>query len=178
MKFEAVSEQNRKHEGEVVLPLRATKSSCGYDFVCTEDVVIEPQKRVFFFTDVKVELPQGKFLYLVVRSSLGVKKGLMLANTNGIIDADYYNNANNEGNIGLCLRNMLPSFEFTGNIQIGLPNDVNFLVPQIRDLKEQNTITLHKGDRVVQGIILDYYVTEFDNATQIREGGFGSTDNK
>jgi len=99
-------------------------------------------------TGVKAKMPDDWFLQLSVRSSLPLKHWLILGNGVGIIDADYYNNPDNEGHIYFQLINLLP-FD----------------------------IVLKKGDCIGQGVFLQYGTVADDNADGVREGGFGSTDN-
>ena len=98
-------------------------------------------------TGVKCEIPDGYYLELSVRSSCPLKHWLILANGVGIIDADYYNNPDNEGHIFFQIINLSP-FD----------------------------ILLRKGDTIGQGILKRYYLTDDDMAAGTREGGFGSTD--
>jgi len=98
-----------------------------------------------FWTDTKVKLDNGKFLQLSIRSSLA-KRGLQLTNAPGIVDEDYYGNPNNDGNIGFMVKN--------------------------NDMYDR---AIKKGDRIAQGIILDYHITEDDLASGKRKGGYGST---
>ena len=97
-------------------------------------------------TGMKCKLDPGTFLQLSVRSSSPLKYWLMLANGVGIIDADYYNNPDNEGEIFFQLYNLSPF-----NIQI------------------------KKGEAIGQGIILPYATVEADISAGERSGGFGST---
>lgn len=99
-------------------------------------------------TGIKCEIPDGFYLELSPRSSCPLKHWLILANSVGIIDADYYNNPDNEGHIYFQFINLSP-FD----------------------------IQLHKGDAIGQGILKKYYVTDDDAADGFRAGGFGSTDN-
>jgi dUTP pyrophosphatase len=103
-------------------------------------------KPTLVSTGVKCQLNPDCYLELSVRSSTPLKYWLILANSVGIIDSDYYNNPDNEGEIFLQLINLSPY-----NIQ------------------------LHKGDVIGQGIIKKYEITDDDNATGNRLGGFGST---
>lgn len=97
-------------------------------------------------TGMKCKLEPGTYLELSVRSSTPLKHWIMLANSVGIIDADYYNNPDNEGEIFLQLINVSP-FD----------------------------ICIKKGEAIGQGIIKPYLTTEDDNACGDRLGGFGST---
>lgn len=103
-------------------------------------------KPTLISTGLKCKLDPNTFLQLSIRSSSPLKYWLMLANGVGIIDADYYNNPDNEGEIFLQVFNLSPF-----NLQI------------------------KKGEIIGQGIILPYLITEDDSATGERTGGFGST---
>lgn len=99
-------------------------------------------------TGVKCKLEPDEYLQLSVRSSCPLKYWLILANGIGIIDADYYNNPDNEGEIFFQIINLSPM-----------------------------TILLKKGDIIGQGVILKYDLTDDDLVEKLRIGGFGSTDN-
>lgn len=99
-------------------------------------------------TGMKCHMPKGTYLELSVRSSTPLKNWIVMANGVGIIDADYYNNPDNEGEIFFQLINLSPF-----------------------------PIVLHKGDIIGQGIIKPYLTTKDDVATAVRTGGFGSTSN-
>ena len=103
-------------------------------------------KPTLVSTGMKCKLEPGTYLELSVRSSCPLKHWLILANSVGIIDADYYNNPDNEGEIFFQMINLSP-FD----------------------------IILRKGDIIGQGIIKPYLTTEDDNASGQRTGGFGST---
>ena len=130
------------------MPERKTQKSAGYDFCLPEDVVLEPGKLQLVPTGIKAYMQDGEYLGMHIRSSMAVKKHIMLVNNVGIIDADYYNNADNEGHIMLALLN-------TGNEPLALP----------------------KGECVAQGIFYNYLVADGDEevSKNIRGGGFGST---
>lgn len=159
------------------LPVRKTAQSAGYDFVVSKKTIVpsyackvmgmssnpdiftleEAAKKiknkdlgpVLVPTEVKCKLDPGTYLELSVRSSTPLKSLLVLANSVGIIDADYYNNPDNEGHIYFQVLNLSP-FD----------------------------IVLSPGDRIGQGIIKKYELTEDDIAEGERVGGFGSTTDK
>lgn len=199
-RFEAVSEEMRKvtpKGEEVVLPLRGTKSSCGYDFFATEDMSIKPGEKYLMWTDVKCHMEKGEFLMLDVRSSAGTKLDLMLGNTLGLVDGDYCDNLDNEGNIGICLRNLKPAIQIRGYAFAELPMFVRgegedmtlvsaqdegaekklmeFPVPIVDNLVEVNTVHIKKGERVCQGVVVKFQEVENCNSKEDRTGGFGST---
>ena len=130
------------------MPERKTQKSAGYDFCLPEDVVLEPGKLQLVPTGVKAYMQDDEYLGMHIRSSMAVKKRIMLVNNVGIIDADYYNNEDNEGHIMLALLNM-------GSEPVVLP----------------------QGERVAQGIFYNYLVADGDAETEkeVRGGGFGST---
>ena len=103
-------------------------------------------KPTLVSTGVKCHLEEGYYLELSVRSSTPLKYWIILANSIGIIDADYCNNPDNEGEIFFQVINLSPF-----------------------------PIQLRKGDIIGQGIIKKYEVTDDDKAEGLRTGGFGST---
>ena len=148
--FEIVDEKHRIFPNvDVQLPLRGSKKSAGYDFYSNEEVIIEPHEKHIFWTDMKSYMKDGEVLEIVVRSSIGIKKGLALSNTLGIIDKDYYQNQKNDGNIGICLHNM--------NI---FPEKIEF------------------GERIAQGIFKSFLESDNCNSEEERIGGIGSTNKK
>ena len=132
---------------DIKLPERATGNSAGYDFFAIEDVILPAKQLTRIMTGIKCRLRPYMVLVLANRSSNPSKKGLFLANGVGIVDADYYNNPDNEGEIG---------FEF-----------YNF---SNEDKK------IKKGEKIGQGIIMTYNKVQGDNTFGSRDGGFGSTD--
>ena len=147
MKFEEVIfTQKAYHHKPTFLPTRATNRSAGYDFYLKDDVTIKPGQTVFQQTDVKCKLSRDEVLLLFIRSSIGIKQKLVLANGTGVIDADYYGNADNDGNIGLTLYNY-----------------------------GTETVKLKAGEKIMQGVIVDYKISDNDCVTTGRYGGFGST---
>lgn len=184
-RFEKVS----KYENvDIAMPVRKTKYSAGYDMVAAEDYVIPSyndqidgildavyvdvrdqnyaidlplslgkmanytkkfkSRPSLVSTGMKCKLADNEYLELSVRSSSPLKYWIILANGVGIIDADYYNNPDNEGEIFFQLINLSPY-----------------------------PLEIKKGEAIGQGIIHKYEVTEDDNASGLREGGFGSTTN-
>ena len=162
---------------EALLPLRGSLTSAGYDFYATEDIDIKPQDKAKFATDVKVYMKPNEVFLMDIRSSKGIKDDLMIANTIGVIDSDYYNNTNNEGNIGICLRNLRPSMELEGyeTILHRSGNNSPVQIPLIKDLKEENTIHIKKGERVVQGFFVEFKESDNCNSDKERNGGIGSS---
>lgn len=128
-------------------PVRATTHSAGYDFYSPIDITIQPKSTAMIWTNFKAQFDHNIVLILSVTSGMG-KRGVMLANTIGVIDSDYYGNINNDGNIGIALYNY-----------------------------SDNPYTIHTGDKIGQGIFLPF-LTADDEATidNVRVGGFGSTD--
>ena len=143
--FEVVKDEHRKSSGEITLPQRATKYSAGYDFYSPVNVTIQPNESVLIWTDVKVHMYYDNVLLLFVRSSMG-KHPIVIANGTGVIESDYYGNSSNDGNIGFRLLNL-------GNT----PYEIKV------------------GDRIGQGVFTKFNITKDDAASNIRNGGFGST---
>jgi dUTPase len=82
-------------EADFELPKRSTKNSMAYDIYSPESFEVKPKESYMLKTGIKAYMREDEGLILNVRSSMG-KKHIMLANTNGWIDSDFYNNENNE----------------------------------------------------------------------------------
>lgn len=140
--FEQVSYNNN---GKI--PTRADNGSAGYDFYTAERIVIPPKTAVTFSTNIKASMEPDEVLMLYIRSSVGIKKHIMLSNGTGVIDSTYYNNPDNEGNIMCALYNYGDT--------------------------EQ---TIEAGDRVMQGVFVKYLTVENDQVmNKQRLGGIGSS---
>ncbi|MBN2540169.1 MAG: dUTP diphosphatase [Bacilli bacterium] len=136
-----------KFKNEIIsLPERKTSGSAGYDFSAAETTTIESHKIGFVSTGIKAFMPKDEVLQMYPRSSLSFKKSLIKANSVGIIDSDYYNNPDNEGEIKLILYNF-----------------------------GEEAVTIEKGERIAQGVFLKYFTTDDDENDIKRLGGFGST---
>ena len=135
------------YENKATLPKRGTKYSAGYDFYTANDSPIEigAGETVTIPTGIKAYMNNDEVLLLHVRSSVGIKRGLVLANITPVIDSDYVNSPN-EGNIILAIRN-------TTN----------------------ETVIIQPKERLAQGIFMKYLITDDDNASGERKGGIGST---
>lgn len=128
------------------LPERSTKNAAGYDFYNPERVEINPNEIVYVKTGVKAKFPEEVALLLLNRSSNPKKKGLELANGVGLVDADYYNNPDNEGEIAFAFKNT-------------------------RD----DIVVIEEGEKLGQGMFVPFFITNDDNVENERTGGFGST---
>ncbi len=135
------------------LPVRKTKAAAGYDIEAAEDCIIEPFKPgdnpTLVKTGLKAYMPDDEYLMLCNRSSNPKKKGLVMANSVGIIDADYYGNPDNDGAMMFAFYNV-----------------------------KDEAIKIKKGEAIGQGIFMKYLITDDDSADGVRMGGFGSTDKK
>lgn len=87
------------------LPIRDSKKTAGYDIYLLEDLEIKPNEIVKLPTGIKSYFNDDEVLLIVVRSSMGFKHNIRLVNQVGIIDADYYNNKDNEGHIFIKIQN-------------------------------------------------------------------------
>ena len=75
----------------IPLPYYATDGAAALDLhACTDgDVTIAPHERVMIPTGIAVAIPEGYVGIMAVRSSMGAKHGITLANSIGVIDSDY-----------------------------------------------------------------------------------------
>ena len=149
--FEVISDEFRKHPNiEIKLPKRGSSKSAGYDICTPVDIIIPPNGiSDAIQTDIKAYMLDDEYLEIVPRSSIGFKKGLMLINTCAIIDSDYYNNVDNDGNIGFKFKNLT-----------------------------NETVEIKAGERILQGIFKKYLTIDNDDCDIIRTGGTGSTGTK
>ena len=129
------------------LPTRATVGSAGYDFFSPLTFTLEPGETIKVPTGIRAEIAEGWVLMLFPRSGLGFKYRLQMNNTVGIIDSDYFY-SDNEGHIFVKLTN---------------------------DSKENKTVIVEVGQGFVQGLFIPFGITEDDNVSALRNGGFGST---
>jgi len=132
------------------MPVRKTKYSAGYDIEAAEDVVIPSFKKgdkpILVKTGLKAYMQDDEVLFLYNRSSNPKKKGLILSNSVGVVDKDYYGNTDNDGHIMFAFYN----------------------------IKEED-IEIKKGETIGQAVFQKYLVTDDDCADGVRTGGFGST---
>ena len=137
---------------DIHLPVRKTKKSAGYDIEAAEDVIIPPfklgTKPTLIPTGLKAYCQDDEWYMLVNRSS-GPKKGLVMPNSIGVVDADYYENETNDGHFYFQYYNVL-----------------------------DEEITIKKGDAIGQVIFQKFLLVDNDAADGIRTGGFGTTDKK
>ena len=162
-------------EQNIHLPQRSTFKSAGYDIEAAETIEIPShwQQLITYYlkefkllkvenkidtntllkptlvpTGIKAYMQEDEYLQIINRSSNPLKRFLILPNSVGIIDADYYNNAANEGHIYVQL------------VNYGLFN-----------------VTIQKGDRIAQGIFTKFLKVDQDQGgIAERQGGFGSSD--
>lgn len=132
----------------VVIPQRKTSKSAGYDIVVLtdEDVYLNPGQSANLATGLKACMEDDEVMLLFIRSSLGIKKGITLSNSCAVIDADYYNNPDNDG---------------------------HFILNVINTSNEVQCIPARS--RVAQAIFVKYLTVDDDEATGERIGGIGST---
>ena len=137
-------------EKSINLPERKTKYSAVYDVEAAEDTIVPSFKKgmapTLIKTGIKAYMQEDEMLLLYNRSSNPKKKGLILANSVGVVDKDYYGNPDNDGHIMFAFYN----------------------------IKDED-VEIKKGECIGQAIFQKYLVTDDDNAEGMRMGGFGST---
>jgi dUTP pyrophosphatase len=130
------------------LPIRSTKHAAGYDFSAAETISLQPREIKLIPTGIKAYMQKGEVLYLYDRSSNPRKKGLVLINSVGVIDGDYYENSENEGHIFAQMKNIT-----------------------------DKVVEIFKGERIVQGVFAPFLLADDDSTENVRVCGFGSTGN-
>ncbi len=131
----------------LIKPKRATAQSAGNDIFSPKAFVLDPNDEIKLPTGFKVYMQPDDLLAIFPRSGLGFKFYARLANSTGIIDADYYNNSDNEGHVWVKIRN-----------------------------EGDKPMHIKKGEAVAQGIFQKYLLVDGDDFIGVqREGGLGST---
>ena len=141
---------SKKIYNNILIPTRATKYSAGYDFFSPFDFSIMPKESIFIPTGIRCKMNNDIVLLIAPRSSLGFKYRLQLDNTIGVIDSDYYN-SDNEGHIKIKITN---------------------------DSLSNEILHIKTSESFCQGIFVKYYLAKEDEIKNIRNGGFGSTNEK
>ena len=155
--FEKISEEQHVNDlfntyfdcnyEEIKLPERATATSAGYDVFALKGFKLVPGDGIKMPTGLKAYMQPDEVLFAYPRSSLGFKYYCRLANTIGVIDADYYNNKGNEGHIWVKIRN-----------------------------ESEKEMTIERGEAICQLIFQKYLLADGDSFDgEERTGGIGST---
>ena len=131
----------------IKLPHRATAGSAGYDFFAPVGFELPAGGNIKIPTGVRAIIEEGWVLTLYPRSGLGFKYRFQLDNSVGVIDSDYAR-SDNEGHIFLRMTN---------------------------DSREGKGLRIAAGTAFAQGIFLPFGITVDDEASAVRNGGFGST---
>ncbi len=136
----------RRLDPAVAMPAYHSAGAAAFDLAARDEVVIGPREIRLIGTGLVIEAPPDHFLAIVARSSLPLKKGLVVANAVGVVDRDY------------C----------------GPTDEVKVQVMNVGDAP----VTIARGERIAQGLILPVMRVEFEEATELAaesRGGFGST---
>lgn len=129
----------------IKLPKRSTVGSAGHDISIPFDINVAPSDILKIPTGIRCRMNKDYVMLVFPRSSLGIKKGIVLLNTTAVIDSDYFF-ANNEGHIFICIKNT--------------SNDV---------------VHFKEGNNIVQAVFLPFGVADTEEITNERIGGIGST---
>jgi dUTP pyrophosphatase len=130
---------------DLKLPKRGTQHSAGYDLFAPYTFTLEPNQEEKIPTGIRAFMNNDNVLKVYPRSGHGFKYYVRLANTVGVIDADYVL-SDNEGHIFVKVRN-----------------------------EGAKTVTIDKGEGMCQVVFEQYFITVDDESNEIRNGGFGST---
>lgn len=122
------------------LPKRETKHAAAYDFYALYDYTLKPGEIKKIPTGVKAIIENDEVLLLMARSSMGFKWNVRLCNQIGVIDADYYNNPDNEGHMWIKIQN-----------------------------EGSDDYVVKAGDGMCQGMIIKYLKTDDDEDSEFIE---------
>jgi len=134
----------------IELPRRSTAQAAAYDIAAAEDVTVPVFRPGMKPTHIPTGLKaycQPDECYFIFNRSSGAGKGIVTANGVGVIDADYYENPENDGHFQVLVFNTL-----------------------------DHDLQVKKGDRIAQVIFQKFLTADNDSASGQRRGGFGSTD--
>ena len=126
--------ENKELYENFKLPTRSSNKTAGYDIYLLEDIAIKPNEIIKIPTGIKATFNDDEVLLLIVRSSTGFKYNIRLVNQVGVIDADYYDNEDNEGHIFVKVQN-----------------------------ESDNVLEFKAGHALVQGLFIKYLVTDDDS---------------
>lgn len=135
----------RKAYNAIEIPTRHTSGSAGYDISSPFPLTLNLHESRVIPTGLRCQIMEGHVLVIFVRSSIGIKREVVLTNGTAVIDSDYYY-ADNEGHIMLALKNLNSYYQ-----------------------------TIKRGERVAQGVFVPFGITASDEAVGLRSGGIGST---
>ena len=130
-------EENKELYNNIKIPQRDSDSTAGYDICILNDIELRPNEILKLPTGLKCFFEKDEVLLLIVRSSMGFKYNIRLCNQVGVIDADYYNNKDNEGHIWIRIQN-----------------------------EGDKTVKFNSGEAIVQGIFLKYLTTTSDQTLE------------
>lgn len=147
--------QIKKVREDAIMPTQAHSGDM-VDVFAAEDVIVNSFESTIIPLGIAMNIPEGYRVKVFSRSSLPLKKKLIVSNSVGIIDTGYKNE------IGLICHS-LPSVSDDGTL-------IN------------NPVQIKKGDKIAQfqlEKIIDFELEEVDelDLTNNRGGGFGSTGN-
>ena len=135
---------------DVKMPVRKTVGSSGHDIYLTESICLAPGETIIVPTFLKCRMDMQFTMLAIPKSGLGFKYQMMLSNTVGLIDADYYNcESDDDSN--------------EGHIMIKLVNAGG------------REINLEAGSAFCQALFVPYGVADQSVDFKTRSGGFGST---
>lgn len=134
-------------EAGIHLPVRKTEQSAGYDLEAAADTVLKPGEVTLVPTGLKAYMEPDEVLQVFIRSGYSSRNRLSLINGVGVIDADYADNPDNEGEIMVAIYN-----------------------------HGEAPVVVKKGQAIAQAIFTRYLTTDADRPGGKRTGGFGSTD--
>lgn len=143
--FEVVKDEMRKTTSDIKLPTRSTSKAIAYDIFSPIDITIDPMTSGMIWTDVKAYFQDDEALIINVRSNMG-KQPIILANTQGWIESDYYESIENDGNLGVNLFNL-----------------------------GKTPYEIKTGDRIAQCMFIKRLDSDNGNTDTVRTGGFGSS---
>lgn len=166
-------DQIRKMYEKIRLPKRGTSKSAGYDFTAPFGFTLKKGGNIIIPTGIRAFMDEDTFLACYPRSGMGFKYRVALANSTGIIDADYCE-SDNQGHIMIKL--CYDGIEESSSLTKIENEEGSFMFDCVRpESSVQTDLKVNQGDKFVQGIFCTYGIVENDDTVSTRNGGLGST---
>jgi len=169
----------KKLHPDAVIPGYARPGDAGFDFIASEDVLVQPGETVKVKTGLAFAIPEGYELQVRPRSGISLKTKLRISNAPGTIDSGY------RGEVAILVDNIaLPTYEWVNNSLQQQQSDTALTTSNepvaVNGGCAAGAYLIRKGDRIAQGVLAEVPEAQFEQVAELDEtvrgaGGFGSS---
>ena len=156
------------------LPTRGSKRAAGWDIYAAAPAELRPYQAVMIPTHIAIEIPENHVYMLFPRSGFSFKNQILIPNSVGVIDEDY------RGMMALTVMwtpdplTVMEIYDARERVDVEAP--AGFALRY----REDAVFRVKKGDRITQGILLEYKEQCWNEAKHLTPtdrgaNGFGST---